>query len=378
MRRTASVLVAIVLVLLSIGVVMLASTSSVKGVADYGDAHYFLKRQLLWLAISIVCGAVVVRFDYHWWQKIAPALVAVSFVLLVLVVASPLGQRVGGSSRWIRLGPVGFQPSELAKFSMIVGLAAWMARVGRKAGDFLAGFLYPLAGLGAMLVLLMLEPDFGTTLLVGTVGMIIMFAAGTRPGYLAIAGVLGGSAFALAVMNDPVRMRRILAFLMPDKHPDIAYHLSQSKVAFVRGGALGVGLGNSLQKQFYLPEAHTDFIFAIIGEELGFAGTGLVLLLYIGLTICGLIISFNALDNFGKLTGYGITMLIALQSAINVGVVIGCLPTKGLPLPFVSYGGSSLLMAVVSICVLLNIANHVYRRRQDEHTEPIKDRTHWF
>ncbi len=378
MQRTATVLVAIVLVLIALGIVMLASTSSVKGAADYGDPQYYLWRQLIWLFLAAICGAIVVRFDYHWWQKLAPWLYVVSLILLVLVFVPPLGQRIGGSNRWLRVGPLGFQPSELGKFSIIVGLSAWMTRIGRKTSSFVSGFLLPLCGLGVMLVLLLLEPDFGTTLLVALVGMIIMFAAGTRIGYLVVAGMAGASGFTLAIIHDPVRLNRILAFWMPEKYPEIAYHLAQSKVAFIRGGLLGVGLGNSIQKQFYLPEAHTDFILAIIGEELGFAGTGLVVLLYAGLMICGLIISFNAPDVFGKLLGYGITMLLGLQAAINVGVVIGCLPTKGLPLPFISYGGSSLLMAVVSISVLLNIAYHIYRRQQDEHTAPIKDMTHWF
>ncbi len=378
MQRTATVLVAIVLVLLALGIVMLASTSSVKGAADYGDAQYYLWRQLTWLFLSAILGAIVVRFDYHWWQKLAPWIYAFALMLLVLVFVPHIGQRVGGSNRWLRLGPVGFQPSEFGKFAIIVCLSAWMTRIGRKTKSFIPGFLFPMGALGIMLVLLMLEPDFGTTLLVASVGMTIMFAAGTRIGYLAIAGMLGASAFIVAIVQDPVRLKRILAFLMPEKHPDIAYHLAQSKVGFIRGGMFGVGLGNSIQKQFYLPEAHTDFIFAIIGEELGFAGTGLVVLLYTGLVICGLMISFKAPDVFGKLLGFGITMLLGFQSAINVGVVVGCLPTKGLPLPFISYGGSSIVMSIVSISVLLNIAYHIYRRQQDEHTAPIKDRAHWF
>ena len=163
---------------------------------------------------------------------------------------------------------------------------------------------------------------------------------------------------------------------MPEKYPATAYHLAQSKVAFIRGGLFGVGLGNSIQKQFYLPEAHTDFILAIIGEELGFLATCGVLALFLGLLICGLIISFRAPDPFGRLLAFGLTIMTALQAAINIGVVTGCLPTKGLPLPFISYGGSSLIGSLAGIGILINIARHTAAVTQDEHTRPIKDRTH--
>lgn len=378
MRKTSSTLVAIVLALLSFGIVMLASTSSVKGTATFDDPHYFLKRQLIWALMSLLAGVILFRFDYHWWQKLSVPLAVTSVVLLVLVFVPAIGVRVGGSNRWLRLGPLSLQPSEFAKFSMVVVLASWMAGIGRRCRNFKEGLLFPVMGLGVILALLIMEPDFGTALLAGTVGMIIMFTGGTRLGYLLITGMLGGCGFIVAVMRDPVRMGRILAFITPEKYPATAYHLAQSKVAFIRGGLFGVGLGNSMQKHFYLPEAHTDFILAIIGEELGILATCLVVALFLGVLVCGIIISFRALDPFGRLLGFGLTMMITLQAAINIGTVTGCLPTKGLPLPFISYGGSSLIMSVASICVLLNIAQHSSEEHVDEHTRPIKDRAHRF
>lgn len=378
MRKISSALIVIVVLLLSIGVVMLASTSSVRGTVAFDDPYHFLKRQLAWLVVAIGAGLGASKFDYHWWQKIALPLAVLSLVFLALVFVPGIGVEVGGSRRWLHAGPFSVQPSELAKLAVIIGLSAWMTHIGRRAATFRAGLLYPVVGLSAVLGMLILEPDFGTTLLTGAVGMLILFAGGTRFGYLVVTSVLGGCGFVLAVMRDPVRMGRILAFVMPEKYPATAYHLAQSKVAFIRGGLFGVGLGNSIQKQFYLPEAHTDFILAIIGEELGFFVTLLVILLFLGVMLCGLVISFRAPDPFGRLLGFGITMMITLQAAINVGVVTGCLPTKGLPLPFISYGGSSLVASVVCVCILLNIAWHYEAGGDDDHTRWIKDRAHRF
>ncbi len=190
-----------------------------------------------------------------------------------------------------------------------------------------------------------------------------------------ITGVAGATLFSFAIIQSPVRQGRILSFLWPEKYPDQAYHLKQSIIAFKMGGLWGVGLGNSMQKRIYLPEAHTDFILAIIAEELGFIATMLVVLLFVGVFICGMTISYRASDHFGKLLAFGITMMISLQAAFNIGVVTGCLPTKGLPLPFISYGGSSLVMAISMVAVLLSIAQHT-EEDDGKRTRSIKDRAH--
>ncbi|MBL7114760.1 MAG: putative lipid II flippase FtsW [Kiritimatiellae bacterium] len=376
MRKVLSTLITIVAALLALGIVMLASSSSVKGSADLHDPLFFLKRQLIWLFMSCVLGAMVVRFDYHWWQRLAVPLSLSAIVLLILVFVPPLGHKVGGSWRWLRVGPFTAQPSEFAKFVVVLALPAWMTHVGRRVERFVEGLLLPMCGLGLVLLLLIIEPDFGTTLLTGAVGMLILFAGGARIGYLVVTGVVGICGFALAVMQNPVRLGRVLAFLMPEKYPATAYHLTQSKVAFIVGRLHGVGLGDSMQKQLYLPEPHTDFILAIIGEELGFLATFGVLLLFLGLFVCGLIITTKARDPYGRLIAFGMTMMISLQAAINVGVVTGCLPTKGLPLPFISYGGSSLMMSVACVSVLVNVALHSTEGHDDPHTKLIKDRHH--
>lgn len=270
-----------------------------------------------------------------------------------------------------------FQPSELAKFSIVVFLAWWMARIQRHAGELKRGLIWPLFGLGLCLGLIFIEPDFGTTMLIGVVGMTMMFVGGTRMTYLAVAAVTGLAGFTLAVMQNAERMRRITAFLNPEKYAlDEAHQLLMAIYAFVVGGPYGVGLGQGLQKHSYLPEAHTDFIFAIIGEELGLVFSLLVVILFLAFFLCGLRISLRAPDQFGRLLGFGITLMITVQAAINIGVVTGSLPTKGLPLPFISFGGSSLFMTLGMVGVLLNIASQVADGGREDETRYIKDSTH--
>lgn len=378
MRSVVTTLAGTTVVLLSLGIVMLASVSNVKAAASFDDPYYFLKRQLIWLAVSLIFGAIIVRFDYHWWQKLAIPLAVLAVILLVLVLVPGVGTSVKGSKRWLKMSMLSVQPSELAKFASVVFIAAWMGRMGRRADKLKEGLIIPGAVLGVMCGLMMLEPDFGTTALTGSVGAGIMFVGGTRLRYLAVPVVLGLLGFAAAVIKDPVRIGRILAFLWPEKFPEKAYHLSQSKIAFILGALGGVGFSASTQKQFYLPEAHTDFILAIIGEELGFFATVGVVLLFLAIMVCGMIISYKAPDPFGRLLAFGMTMMIVLQAAINVGVVTGCLPTKGLPLPFISYGGSSLVASVAMISTLLNIGFHCEEEKTDEHTRLMKDGVHRF
>lgn len=380
MWRVAGVLVAIVLVLLALGAVMLASTGSVKGGEMHGDPLYYIKKQAIWMVMAFIAAVVsALAIDYHWWRALAVPVFILAVVGLTLVFVPGVGCMVGGARRWIRIG--GFrvgQPSEFAKFAVIVILASWMSLMGRKAGRITHGLLMPLCLMGVMLSLIMLEPDYGTTFLVGLTGMAVMFAGGSRPLHLVMAGLVGASGFAWAVMHNEVRYGRIMAFLSPERYPKEAYQLRQSLDAFILGGGWGAGLGESVQKHNYLPEAQTDFILAIIGEELGFPATIMVAVLFAAFFVCGLIIAVKASDAFGRLLAFGITTMISLQAAINVGVVTGCLPTKGLPLPFISAGGSSLVMTMFCVGVLLNVARHAAGRVDDEHTKPIKDNVHWL
>jgi len=323
-----------------------------------------------------VLGILLCRLDYHQWQKLAIPFGILVLATLVLVLVPPFRHRVNGSYRWLRLGPMNLQPSELAKFAVVVGMSLWITHIGRRVGRWREGFVIPLCGLGLVAGLVLLEPDFGTTVLIVATGLAILFVGGTRISYLFGLGGLGILGIGLLVLQDPVRLIRILAFLWPDKYPAVTYHVTQSKFAFMAGGLWGVGLGNSIQKHLYLPEAHTDFILAIVGEELGFIATLGVVLLFAGILVCGLIISFRAPDPLGRYLAFGLTMMLVLQAVINVGVVTGCLPTKGLPLPFISYGGSCLVISMASVAVLLNVAHHCAHAADDEHTRVIRDQAH--
>jgi len=378
MWKTASVLMGLVLILVTLGVIMLASTSAVRGESQFHNPNYFLLRQLLWLGLAAVVCAAAARLDYHHLRWVAIALLAGAIGLLGVCFVPHVGLCINGSRRWIKLaGLCNFQPSEFAKYAIIVFLAWWMKQAERRAGEFFMGMVVPGAGLAAVLGLIFLEPDFGTTMLTAVVGMSMLFLGGTRLRYLTIAAVVGFCGFAFAVMENPNRMTRILAFLNPAKYAEKeAFQLMNALYAFVAGGSWGAGLGQGLQKHFYLPECHTDFILPSIAEELGLGGSLGVLLLFVGIFVCGMLITGRAPDVFGRLIAFGITLMITIQAMINIGVVTGCLPTKGLALPFISYGGSSLLVSGLMVGTLVNIALHAGGGIRDEDTRMIKDRAH--
>jgi len=358
------------MILITLGLIMLGSTSSsAVEVLGRPDPLYFVKRQAVFIIISIMVCVVAARIPYRYWKQYSLLLGAITLALLVMVITPGVGLAVKGSYRWLRVGPVNFQPSELAKIAVIVLMSAWLVRVQRKSDTFVRGLLVPLVILGLFAGLVFLEPDFGTTLLLGTVGMALMFMGGTRLSYLVIAGALGISGFVVAVMEDEVRMRRIIAFLDPEKYAEnYAFQLLNAIYAFILGGGSGVGLGQSIQKKFYLPESHTDFIFAIIGEEFGLPGSLGVVVLYFLFFILGMSISKRSQDAFGSLMAFGLTTVISLQALINIGVVTGCLPTKGLALPFISYGGSHLVVSGLMLGMLINVGLHANRKAPPSRT----------
>lgn len=359
MWKTSSILLLIVVVLLMLGVVMVASTSTVKGQEDHGDINYFLKRQLLWIVLSVASGFVACRFDYHYLRYLAVPILAVSLLLLVLVLVPHVGVKAGGSFRWLRVGGLSFQPSELAKFSLVVALCWWLARERRRAGEFIRGFVYPALAIAAVLALIVFEPDYGTTVLMAAVTLLIMFVAGVRVHYLLLLATGGALFLAMIIAHNPNRMERLMAYLEPEKYAQTkAFQLKGALDAFVLGGPRGVGLGKGVQKEAYLPESHTDFIYAVVGEELGLRATIPVLLLYLAFFGLGMRIAMKASDPFGRFLAFGLTLMITLQAVINFGVVTGLLPTKGLPLPFISFGGSCLLVSMIAVGVLVNIAHH--------------------
>jgi cell division protein FtsW len=358
--------------LVAIGVVILASASSVRGQVLAGDPHFFLKRQLVWLVVGVMGAWVTVRFDYERWRRLATPLMVLTLFLMVLVVI--LGPKIGGSRRWLHVAGVGMQPSELAKFAVVLFVADRIARVPLRTGRIREGLVLPGAALAAVVLLTLLEPDVGTALLIGAVGWLVLVVSGSRLWLLVLGGLAGLLSIGTYVRTNPVRWLRIKAWMWPEQYPDTAYHFLESQKAFVLGGA-GIHPGGSIQKHFYLPEAHTDFIYAILGEEFGIWGTAAVMILFVVILVCGVLVSLRARDVFGRLLAFGITLTLTLQAAINIAVVTGAMPTKGLPLPFFSYGGSSLVMSLFQVGVLLNIGLQV----SDESRQPriwIRDRVH--
>lgn len=359
MSKAAITLLIVTLMLVTIGVVMLFSTSSLQARDRYGDANYLLKRQLVWMLAGGVLCAMAAGLPYPKYRAWCLPVLAVAGLLLIVVLIPHLGIKVSGARRWLGMGAVRVQPSEFAKLALIVWLAHYLAKEKRRIEQLKRGFIVPMAVVGVTCLLVLAEPDFGTTALMASVALAMMFIAGVRLRYLLPTVITGIIGFATLVMHNPVRMQRMLAFTDLEKYKaGPGYQVWQAMLAFGSGGVNGLGLGNSRQKMFYLPEAHTDFIFPIVGEELGLIGTLGVLLLFAVLVACGVIISLRTADLFGQYLGLGTTLLLALQALINVGVVTAWLPTKGLALPFLSYGGSNVVMNLVAVGILLSIYRH--------------------
>lgn len=370
MRRTISLFIAIVLILVTLGVLILASASSTKD-----DATYFVKRQLIWLALSFCAATVAARVDYRRYQHLAIPLAGISVLLLILVRIPGIGHNINGSWRWLKIGSLTVQPSEIAKLSIIILFSWWLSRCQRRIDELGRGILIPFGLLACFALPIIIEPDFGTTMLVSAVAVCMMFLGGASIGPMLLLGIAGLLGIVFMIFQNPERMSRILAFLDPQKYEqDKAWQLINSLRAFAGGDLWGVGFGNSMQKYHYLPEAHTDFIFPIIGEELGMIASLCVVFLYIILFVLGLRISFSARDDFGRFIAYGITLMIAIQALINLAVVTGCVPTKGLALPFISYGGSSLLVSGVMIGILVNIAHSSMHAPSKTSRSLFKDR----
>jgi len=369
-NRAAITLLMVTLILVTIGVVMLFSTSALPAKERYGDAYYLLKRQLVWLAVGGIGCVFAASVPYPKLRGAVPVLLGAAAVLLLAVLIPYVGHKVGGARRWLSLPGMQLQPSELGKLVLIVWLAHYLSKEKRRLDEFKRGYLIPMAVTGGMLLLVLAEPDFGSTALMASVAFAMMYIAGVRLRYLGPTILSGLVGFSLLIMHNPVRMKRMLAFTDLDKYKaGVGYQVWQGMLAFGSGGFSGLGLGNSRQKMFYLPEAHTDFIFPIVGEELGLVGTLAILAAFMILVACGMYISLNASDLFGQYLGMGCTLLLAMQALINIGVVTAWLPTKGLPLPFISYGGSNVVMNLVAVGLLLNI----YRRTVPEMQPEVQE-----
>ena len=355
------IIMSVALILLTIGLIMVFSSSAVSAYLDYGDSFYYLKRQLVSAALSIVVMVFAMNFDYQHLKRLANiGLLAFLFLLMLVLV---MGVVKYGSSRWLDLGFRSFQPSEGVKLAMVIFMAKRLSENRSKMEYFLKGLVPNLAILGAVCGLIMLQPDLGTAVCVAGTVYLMFFAAGSKFSHLTLLGVTGVSVVFLAILVSHYRMERLVSFLNPWEDPsDSGYQIIQSLLALGSGGLVGMGLGQSRQKFFYLPQRHTDFIFAILGEELGFIGAGLVLLLFFVLLWRGFKVALTVQDGFGSLLAVGITCMIIVQMCINVGVVTASLPITGITLPFVSYGGSSLIFIMAGIGILLNISRHTASR----------------
>ncbi|MFM7719290.1 MAG: putative lipid II flippase FtsW [Actinomycetota bacterium] len=355
-ERTIRMLLASTTFLVFTGLLMVLSSSSITAYAQYGSGFLFFLRQLAYTLFGIGALFLTSRMRYEVWQRLAGPLLALTVLLLGIVLHPAAGHEVAGSSRWIGFGPITIQPSELAKLSLTLYAAAYLGRRGgeiREVSD-LVTLLVVTAGIGAFV---MMQPDLGTTLIiVGTV-FLVLFAAGAPLRYLGTIGVVGLAAGVGLIFSADYRRERLLAFLHPWEDPGgRGFQLIQSLIAFGSGGITGVGLGASRQKWFRVPNAHTDFIFAIIGEELGLVGSIVVLIGYGLLLFAGVRVAIVARDAFGRILAAGIVSWFGIQALVNLGAVTGLLPITGVPLPFVSYGGSSLIVSLAAVGILVNIA----------------------
>jgi len=347
------------LVLVSIGVVMVYSASAILAADRFGDPHYFLKRQLFWALLGLGGLWAALAVDYRVLERVALPLLGVAALLLVLVLVPAFGQAINGTRRWLRLGGVSFQPVELAKLAFVIYLARFLGRRGEAVQGFWGGAVPPAVIGGGLAALVLRQPDLGNSLTLLALAFTLLFLAGARPRHLLLLAAPALPLLAVAVYLAPYRWRRILAFLNPESDPrGSGFQIIQSFLAIGSGGLLGRGLGGSKQKLFYLPEPHTDFVFAVIAEELGLIGGVTVVALFMVLIWRGLRAGLRAPDRFGAYLALGLTTMLATEALVNLGVVTGSLPTKGLPLPFVSFGGSALFMTLLSTGVLLNISQH--------------------
>jgi cell division protein FtsW len=339
--------------LLGFGIVMVLNVSYFHAEARYGDPYLFFRKHVIAVGAGLVLMLLVSRVRLDWLERWASLMLPLCVLALVMVLAPGIGAERGGARRWIALGGFSLQPSEFVKLGVVLYLARWISRHRPVMHEFGGGVLPALVAVGVCSALILGQPDFGTAVILGLLLLLMLYVGGARPAHVLGLVLCGGVAMACAVQFAPYRMRRLLAFLDPWSHSqDAGFQLVQSLIAFGSGGLGGVGLGQSKQKMLFLPEAHTDFIFALVGEELGLIGALAVLALFAIVAVRGFRIAARHPDPFASLLAFGLTAVLILSAVVNVGVVLGMLPTKGLPLPFLSYGGSALLATMLEVGLL--------------------------
>lgn len=352
-------LIVTILMIAGLGLLMVASASIVVSDQQLHQPFYFFYKQLIYFVLGIVLGSIVVQLEISFWEKIGGYFILFTLFLLAAVLLPGIGHSVNGSMRWIGLGIIGVQVSELAKFAVVIYMAGYLIRCNLEIKENLSGFIKPMALLGVILILLLKEPDFGASVVIMATALGMMFIAGMRLRNFLLIFLICLIGLSFIAISAPYRLVRLTSFMNPWADPfNSGYQLTQSLIAFGRGGWFGVGLGNSIQKLFYLPEAHTDFLLAVIAEELGLLGLLVVVALFTFLVIKILLIARRAQklgQHFAGFLAYGFGLWIAIQFTVSMGVNCGLLPTKGLTLPLMSYGGSSLLVNCITIAVLFRI-----------------------
>lgn len=347
----------VTLTLALVGLVMVFSASAIVAGNRFHDPEFFLKRQIAWLGFGLLLMHVTSRIDYQLWKRLSVPILICMALLLVMVLVPGLGVAAKGARRWLRMGPISIQPAEMVKLVAVIYLASYLAKKSDKIALFRGGLLPALVVIGVLSGLVLLEPDLGTVVVIGLVTVSLLFLGGAKITHLLSLGLCAIPVVLVLVLGSSYRRQRLMTFLAPWKDAsDAGFQITQSFLAFGSGGPFGVGLGEGKQKLFFLPEAHTDFVLALVGEELGLAGTATVVVLFALFVWRGFLISTRARVPFGKYLGLGITLLVGLQALVNAAVVTGLVPTKGLTLPFVSYGGSSLVVSFVGVGMLLSIS----------------------
>jgi cell division protein FtsW len=362
-RKFDYVLLMVVLALVGVGIVMVYSTSAILAAERFQDPYYFLKRQALYAGIGFLMMLLMLFFPIDSLKRLAYAVLIVSVLLLIAVLIPGIGHRAGGSMRWLKIQSFSFQPSEFAKLGLIIFLAYFLEKKEEKIRSFSFGFLPTVLFSGVLIGLVLKEPDFGTALFLAALVFFLLFVSGARLVYIAGALLLAVPVAYYFLMNARYRYDRLISFIRPWEDPTgTSFQIIQSFLSFGSGGLFGLGLGEGRQKLFFLPAPHTDFIFSVIGEELGLLGALVLVLLFLIFTLRGISIAASLEDRFGSYLALGITLMISLQAVINMGVVLGLLPTKGLTLPLVSYGGTSLVANLAGVGILLRLSRHAERR----------------
>ncbi len=347
----------ITLILILVGLIMIMSASGVRAYNIYGNAHYFFSRQLVFALVGLVIMFVASKIDYNIYHRNSKLILSLGFILLIAVLIPGIGRTAGGATRWISFGIFDFQPSEAIKIALIIYIASFISRKSAKIEDFKKGILPVVIIIVCAAILIMQQPDMGTAVNITGFSFIILLVGGMRFKHLFGLSIPGILLMWYYISSAPYRLNRIQTFLNPWKDPrGTGYHIIQSLLALGSGGLTGVGPGNSRQKFLYLPEPGTDFIFAILGEEFGLIGAGFVIILFGLFAYRGVLISLNSKDLFGSLLAVGITSMIIIQVLINISAVTSLLPVTGITLPFISYGGSSLLISLYAVGILLNIS----------------------